>query len=87
MRPPVPANKHSAAMFLKLRGWLACDATHPQSAQRPDSDREILADIVKRCLVEAGMEGERFKQVEILKKQIAAKTSSGAMDLGIITAN
>ena len=83
----MPACKHSAAMFPKLRDWLGCDATHPNFAQRPDSDREILADIVKRCLVEVGMEGERFQQVEILKKQIGAKTSSGAMDLGIITAN
>ncbi len=47
-RPPVPAYKHSAAMFLKLRGWIGCDDTHPMLAKRPDSDREILADIVKR---------------------------------------
>jgi len=47
-RPPVPAYKHNAAMFLKLRGWLGCDDTHPKSPKRPDSDREILADIVKR---------------------------------------
>ncbi|MST01351.1 MAG: dihydrodipicolinate synthase family protein [Pedosphaera sp.] len=47
-RAPVPAYKHSAAMFLKLRGWIGCDDTHPNSAKRPDSDREILADIVKR---------------------------------------
>ena len=47
-RPPVPAYKHSAAMFLKLRGWIACDETHPQSPQRPDSDRELLQDIVDR---------------------------------------
>ncbi|HEY6166528.1 MAG TPA: dihydrodipicolinate synthase family protein [Verrucomicrobiae bacterium] len=47
-RPPVPAYKHSAAMFLKLRGWIGCDDTHPKSPRRLDSDREILADIVKR---------------------------------------
>lgn len=41
-RSPVPAYKHSAAMFLKLRGWLACDGTHPQSPARPDSDRAVL---------------------------------------------
>lgn len=50
-RPPVPAYKHSAAMFLKLRGWLDCDDTHPKSAKRPDADREILEDIVKRLSV------------------------------------
>jgi len=47
-RDPVPAYKHSAAMFLKLRGWIDCDDTHPQSAKRPDSDRAVLADIAQR---------------------------------------
>ena len=47
-RHPVPAYKHSAAMFLKLRGWIGCDHTHPQSATRPDSDRFILQDIAER---------------------------------------
>ena len=30
-RPPVPAYKHAAAMFLHLRGWIASDRTHPGS--------------------------------------------------------
>jgi dihydrodipicolinate synthase/N-acetylneuraminate lyase len=47
-RPPVPAYKHSAAQFLKLRGWIDCDETHPRSLQRPASDREILRDIADR---------------------------------------
>ena len=47
-RAPVPAYKHSAAMFLKLRGWIGCDDTHPKSPRRPDADREILTDIVQR---------------------------------------
>ncbi|MEO2088104.1 MAG: dihydrodipicolinate synthase family protein [Gemmataceae bacterium] len=47
-RPPVPAYKHSAAMFLKLRGWIGHDATHPQSPTRPDADRAVLADIAER---------------------------------------
>ncbi len=47
-RPPVPAYKHSAAMFLHERGWLKSDRTHPQSPTRPASDREILKDIVRR---------------------------------------
>lgn len=47
-RPPVPAYKHSAAMFLKLRGWIACDETHPNSPKRPDADREVLRDIADR---------------------------------------
>jgi dihydrodipicolinate synthase/N-acetylneuraminate lyase len=45
-RDPVPAYKHSAAMFLKLRGWVGCDATHPRSPTRPDSDRELLRGVL-----------------------------------------
>lgn len=47
-RPPVPAYKHSAAMFLKLRGRLACDVPHPAAPRRPDSDRGVLEDIASR---------------------------------------
>ena len=47
-RDPVPAYKHSAAMFLKLRGWIGHDATHPQSPTRPDGDREVLREILER---------------------------------------
>jgi len=45
-RPPVPAYKHSAAQFLKLRGWIKCDATHPASPTRPASDLAILQNIL-----------------------------------------
>ena len=47
-RPPVPAYKHSAAMFLKLRGWIENDDTHPLSKSRPDADRAVLRDIAER---------------------------------------
>lgn len=47
-RPPVPAYKHSAAMFLKLRGWITADAPHPKGDRRPDSDRAVLRDIAER---------------------------------------
>jgi dihydrodipicolinate synthase/N-acetylneuraminate lyase len=52
-REPVPAYKHDAAMFLKLREWIHCDATHPRSPTRPDSDRELLRGILRqleRCV-------------------------------------
>ena len=42
-RSPVPAYKHTAAQFLKLRGWIDSDRTHPNSPTRPGSDRDILA--------------------------------------------
>lgn len=45
-RDPVPAYKHSAAMFQKLRGWIETDLTHPRSPRRPESDREILRSIL-----------------------------------------
>jgi dihydrodipicolinate synthase/N-acetylneuraminate lyase len=44
-RAPVPAYKHSAAMFLHLRCWIGSDRTHPLNPQRPDSDRAVLRDI------------------------------------------
>jgi dihydrodipicolinate synthase/N-acetylneuraminate lyase len=47
-RPPVPAYKHTAAQFLKLRGWIASDAPHPQGLRRPDSDAPIVRDIAER---------------------------------------
>ena len=47
-RPPVPAYKHSAAQFLKLRGRLPSDTPAPRGARRPDSDIAILRDIADR---------------------------------------
>lgn len=53
-RAPVPAYKHTAAQWLKLRGWIATNATHPRSPARPDSDIEILktllSDVHKYCV-------------------------------------
>ena len=47
-RDPVPAYKHSAAIFLKLSGGLDCDSPHPQAPCREDWDRALLADAVER---------------------------------------
>jgi dihydrodipicolinate synthase/N-acetylneuraminate lyase len=47
-RPPVPAYKHSAAQFLKLRGWIDSDTPHPNGLRRPESDVEVLRDVVER---------------------------------------
>jgi dihydrodipicolinate synthase/N-acetylneuraminate lyase len=47
-RAPVPAYRHDAAMFLRLRGAIACDATPDGAPRRPDSDRGVLADIATR---------------------------------------
>ena len=47
-RPPVPAYRHSAAMFLQMRGWAESAAVPAGAPTRPDSDREILRDIGER---------------------------------------
>ncbi len=47
-RPPVPAYRHDAAMFLELRGWATSDVTPPGVPRRPDSDKAVLADIADR---------------------------------------
>lgn len=47
-RAPVPAYRHDAAMFLRLRGVLDSDRTHDRSPQRPESDRDVLTDIAAR---------------------------------------
>ncbi|MEO1498659.1 MAG: dihydrodipicolinate synthase family protein [Planctomycetota bacterium] len=44
-RGPVPAYKHSAAMFLHARGWLPGSATHPDSPRRDEADRQLLTQI------------------------------------------
>jgi dihydrodipicolinate synthase/N-acetylneuraminate lyase len=47
-RPPVPAYRHDAALFLSLRGRIATDATPASAPRRPASDRDVLADIAGR---------------------------------------
>lgn len=47
-RAPVPAYKHSAAQFLKIRGLIPTDHPHPRSPRRPESDVAMLHDIVDR---------------------------------------
>lgn len=44
-RAPGPAYKHSAAQFLKLRGWISSDRTHPKNPTRPESDIELLREL------------------------------------------
>ena len=47
-RPPVPAYRHDAALFLSLRGRIGSDVTPPGAPRRPESDRAVLADIAER---------------------------------------
>jgi hypothetical protein len=47
-RPPVPAYRHDAAMFLAARGRLTSDTPPAGAPTRPESDRAVLADIAAR---------------------------------------
>lgn len=47
-RPPVPAYKHSCAIFLHLLGKIPTSKTHPRSPERPSWEVEILRDCAQR---------------------------------------
>lgn len=47
-RAPVPAYKHSAAVFLNLIGRIPSDRTHPNNPRRSAWEAEILADCARR---------------------------------------
>ena len=47
-RDPVPAYKHSAAVFLHLTGRIPSDRVHPRNPRRPDWESEILRDCARR---------------------------------------
>ena len=41
-RPPVPAYRHSAALFLRMRGWIGTDVTPPGVPRRTPADEGLL---------------------------------------------
>jgi 4-hydroxy-tetrahydrodipicolinate synthase len=47
-REPIPAYKHSAAVFLHLTGRIATDLTHPKNLRRPAWEAEMLQDCALR---------------------------------------
>src|ERR1700730_8263453 len=47
-RDPVPAYKHSAAIFLNSVGRAPSDLTHPRNPRRPPWESEILRDCARR---------------------------------------
>src|SRR6266850_1374313 len=47
-RKPVPAYKHSAAVFLHLVGRIPSDLTHPKNPKRPSWESQILRDCARR---------------------------------------
>jgi dihydrodipicolinate synthase/N-acetylneuraminate lyase len=53
-RDPVPAYKHSAAVFLKSAGRIPTDQTHPKNPRRPLWESEMLCDCARRLQLVAG---------------------------------
>ena len=51
-RDPVPAYKHSAAVFLHLTGRIPTAITHPRNPKRPAWEKEMLKD----CALRLGLE-------------------------------
>ena len=47
-RAPVPAYKHSAAVFLHLTGRIPTDRPHPKNPKRPAWEAEMLKDCARR---------------------------------------
>jgi dihydrodipicolinate synthase/N-acetylneuraminate lyase len=47
-RAPIPAYKHSAAVFLRLTGRIPSDSPHPKNPGRPNWEPEILRDCAQR---------------------------------------
>jgi 4-hydroxy-tetrahydrodipicolinate synthase len=47
-RDPVPAYKHSAAVFLHLTGRIPSDLPHPRNPTRPEWEAEMLCDCARR---------------------------------------
>ena len=53
-RAPVPAYKHSAAVFLHLTERIPADSPHPDNPRRPSWEREILSDCARRLALLGG---------------------------------
>jgi 4-hydroxy-tetrahydrodipicolinate synthase len=47
-RPPVPAYKHSAAVFLHLAGRIPSPRTHVQNAKRPEWESDLMRECAAR---------------------------------------
>jgi 4-hydroxy-tetrahydrodipicolinate synthase len=52
-RDPVPAYKHSAAVFLQLTGRIPTSLTHANNTKRPKWEAEILRDCARRLGLES----------------------------------
>lgn len=55
-RPPVPAYKHSAAVFLHLTGRIPSPRTHRQNPTRPEWESDLMGECVARLMSEPSSE-------------------------------
>ena len=55
-RDPVPAYKHSAAVFLHLTGRLPSGSPHPRNPRRPNWEAEMLSDCARRLQLSINLE-------------------------------
>ena len=53
-RDPVPAYKHSAAVFLHLIGRIPSARTHASNLHRPEWEKEMLSDCARRLALHTG---------------------------------
>src|SRR3954470_22042584 len=60
-RHPVPAYKHSAAMFLHFAGRIPSPFTHPRAPTRPGWEAEVLRDCAVRLGLGAGLHTDSLK--------------------------
>lgn len=64
-REPVPAYKHSAAVFLHLTGRIPSDQPHPRNLLRPKWEREILLDCARRLNLAAQGQAPTVRSTEL----------------------
>jgi len=57
-REPIPAYKHSAAVFLHLTGLIPTDLTHPKNPKRPIWEVEMLQDCARRLCSSSALKGQ-----------------------------
>jgi hypothetical protein len=63
-REPIPAYKHSAALFLHVTGELEFAEVHPEAPRRPASDRLLLLDCAIRLDLVADAVTARRERVD-----------------------
>ena len=72
-REPVPAYKHSAAVFLHLTGRIPSDRTHPKNPLRPKWEREILIDCARRLDLPSRAQPEAGKHSDLSGTSLNAR--------------